>query len=127
MKYDIIGNLGAEISFKKDYFEFLLSKFVGNPRLGVAGTLLVDSSCAYDHKFTNIEHVSGASQFFTRECFDDMGGYIPIKEGGVDWVAVTTARMKGWKTRTFLEKTCYHHPKVGTGNSNAFMTWFMQG
>lgn len=35
--------------------------------------------------------------------------------------------MKGWRTRTFTEKTCLHHRKIGTGNSSALMTWFRQG
>ncbi|NHJ86148.1 MAG: excinuclease ABC subunit A [Asgard group archaeon] len=34
---------------------------------------------------------------FRSACFKDIGGYIPIEGGGIDWVAVTTARMKGWR------------------------------
>jgi glycosyltransferase involved in cell wall biosynthesis len=125
--YDIIGNLDADISFGPDYFEFLLSKFQEDPKLGVAGTPFVEEGKHYDYKFTNIEHVSGACQLFRRKCYEEIGGYIPIKGGGIDWVAVTTARMKGWKTRTFTEKTCLHHRKMGTGNARAIMTWFRQG
>ena len=32
-------------------------------------------------------------------------------------MAVTTARMKGWKTRTFVEEKCFHHRKIRTGKS----------
>ena len=39
LDFDIIGNLDADISFEKDYFEFLVSKFVENSRLGVQDTL----------------------------------------------------------------------------------------
>lgn len=127
VNYDIIGNLDADISFEKDYFEFLLAKFAEIPKLGVAGTPFVEDSSHYDYRFTNIEHVSGACQLFKRECFEDIGGYVPIKGGGIDWTAVTTARMKGWKTRTFTEKTCIHHKKMGTGNSTALMTGFGHG
>ena len=126
-KYDIIGNLDADISFDREYFDFLLKKFEGNDRLGVAGTPFIEGGQHYDYRFTNIEHVSGACQLFRRECFEEIGGYIPIKSGGIDWVAVTTARMKGWKTRTFTEKTCLHHRKIGTGSSNAIMTWVRLG
>lgn len=125
--YDIIGNLDADISFDPDYFEFLLSIFRRYPFLGVAGTPFVEQSRSYDYRFTNIEHVSGACQLFRRKCYEEIGGYIPIKGGGIDWVAVTTARMKGWSTRTFTEKTCLHHRKLGTGNSSALMTSFKQG
>ena len=73
------------------------------------------------------EHVSGACQMFRRRCFEEVGGYTPIKGGGIDWVAVTTARMKGWQTRTFLEKTCFHHRKMGTAGpepiDGAVSTW----
>lgn len=126
-QYNIIGNLDADITFKEDYFEFLLRKFIDNPKLGVAGTPFVEGTSHYDFRFTNIEHVSGACQLFRRECFEDIGGYIPIKGGGIDWTAVTTARMKGWQTRTFTEKTCCHHRKIGTGNSNALIAQFKYG
>jgi len=128
MSYDIIGNLDADISFEKDYFEFLLNKFNKNPRLGVAGTPFVEKSFkGYDFRFANIEHVSGACQLFRRECFEEIGGYIPVRGGGIDWIAVTTARMKGWKTRTFTGKTCFHHREMGTGNSNALMARYNYG
>ena len=127
LKYDVIGNLDADISFEKDYFEFLLSKFAENPRLGVAGTPFIEGSFHYDYNFTSIEHVSGACQIFRRECFEEIGGYIPIKGGGIDWVAVITARMKGWKTRTFAERMLIHHRKMGIGNNSFMMGWFKQG
>ncbi|MFZ1988873.1 MAG: glycosyltransferase family 2 protein, partial [Alphaproteobacteria bacterium] len=127
LDYDVIGNLDADISFEKDYFKFLLAKFEEDPKLGVAGTPFVEDGNHYDYRFTNIEHVSGACQLFRRECFEQIGGYVPIKGGGIDWVAVSTARMKGWKTRTFTEKVCVHHRKMGTGNSNAMMAWFRLG
>ncbi len=127
LSYDIIGSLDADISFETDYFAFLLEKFERLPRLGVAGTPFVEKGTHYDYRFTNIEHVSGACQLFRRACFEEIGGYVPIKGGGIDWTAVTTARMKGWMTRTFTEKTCLHHRNMGTGNSSQLMTWFKHG
>ena len=117
LSFDIVGNLDADISFEEDYFEFLLQRFAENPRLGVAGTPFVEDGARYDYRFTNIEHVSGACQLFRRECFEQIGGYVPIEGGGIDWTAVTTARMKGWQTRTFVDKTCTHHRPMGTGSS----------
>ncbi len=127
IKYDIIGNLDADITFGEDYFEFLLGIIEQDPLLGVAGTPYVEDDFQYDYSFTNIEHVSGACQLFRRECFEEIGGYVPIKGGGIDWTAVTTARMKGWKTRTFTEKVCYHHRKIGTGNTNPMGARFRHG
>lgn len=127
MEFDVIGNLDADISFGSDYFDFLISRFREDATLGVVGTPFVEDGKHYNYRFTNIEHVSGACQLFRRCCFEEIGGYVPIKGGGIDWVAVTTARMKGWKTRTFTEKTSLHHRKMGTGNSRPIMVWYRQG
>ena len=127
LPYDVVGSLDADISFEPDYFEFLLEKFRQNPRLGVAGTPFVERGSHYDYRFTNIEHVSGACQLFRRACFDQIGGYVPIKGGGIDWTAVTTARMKGWETRTFTEMTCLHHRSMGTGNGSQLGGYFRHG
>ena len=105
LHYDVIGNLDADITFGEDYFAFLISRFEGNLRLGVAGTPFREESEQYDYRFTSIEHVSGACQLFRKQCFEEIGGYTPIKIGGIDLVAVISARMKGWQTRSFLEKT----------------------
>jgi len=117
LSFDVVGSLDADISFEPDYIEFLLARFAENPRLGVAGTPFVEDGTHYDYRFTNIEHVSGACQLFRRECFEQIGGYVPIAGGGIDWAAVTTARMKGWQTRTFVEKSCLHHRPMGTGSA----------
>jgi biofilm PGA synthesis N-glycosyltransferase PgaC len=119
LRFDVVGNLDADISFEAGYFEFLLGKLAENPRLGVAGTPFVEDGSHYDYRFTNIEHVSGACQLFRRECFEAIGGYVPIRGGGIDWTAVTTARMKGWETRTFTEKTCLHHRPMGRTGSRS--------
>ena len=125
--WDIVGNLDADISFASGYFAFLLEKFEENPGLGVGGTPFVEDDFKYDYRFTDIEHVSGACQLFRRACFEEIGGYIPIKKGGIDWVAVTSARMKGWETRTFTEEVCFHHRKIGRGTNSRYGSWYAQG
>ncbi len=127
MDYDVIGNLDADVTFDQDYFAFLLSKFVDNSQLGVAGTPFTEGHLQYDYRFTSLTHVSGACQFFRRSCFEEIGGYVPISIGGVDLVAVLTARLKGWQTRTFPEKTCFHHRKIGTAKQNRLMVAFRGG
>jgi GT2 family glycosyltransferase len=134
LPFEIIGNLDADITFASDYFEFLLSKFQLSPELGVAGTPFVEDHDrldrhSYAHQFANSTHVSGACQMFRRECFEEVGGYMPVKTGAIDWVAVTTARMKGWQTRTFTEKVCFHHRilGVGSGSPGKLPMWFHYG
>ena len=128
LDYDILGNLDADVSFEEKYFEFLMKKFSENPELGVGGTPFVEgNNVAYNYSYTNIEHVSGLCQLFRRECFEEIGGYKPIQGGGIDWVAVTTARMKGWKTRTFTEMTCLHNRPIGTASNNKLKVFFNYG
>jgi biofilm PGA synthesis N-glycosyltransferase PgaC len=114
LEYDVIGNLDADVTFDPDYFDFILKRFAATPLLGCAGTPFREGSLQYDFRFTSIEHVSGQIQLFRRQCFEDIGGYQPIKTGGIDLVAVITARMKGWQTRTFLEKTYEHHRRMSS-------------
>jgi glycosyltransferase involved in cell wall biosynthesis len=132
VEYDAIANLDADITFEPEYCEFLLGKLAANPNLGVVGTPFVEDASqmgkhTYAHGSANLNHVSGACQMFRRKCFEEVGGYIPIKGGAIDWIAVTTARMKGWQTRTFLEKACLHHRKLGTGNDSPLMVRFHYG
>jgi poly-beta-1,6-N-acetyl-D-glucosamine synthase len=126
--YNVIVSLDADISFETDYFEFLLSKLAEEKALGVVGTPFQElSGQMYDYRFVNIEHVSGACQVFRRECFEAIGGYVPIKGGSIDHVAVISARMHGWKTRTFPEKVCTHHREMGTAQQGILKTRFNYG
>ena len=125
--FDIVGNLDADITFDPDHFEYLLSKFAADSQLGVAGTPFVEGNTTYDYRFTAVEHVSGACQLFRRECFEQIGGYVQVKGGGIDWIAVTTARMKGWKTRTFVERVCHHQRPMGTASAGKLRANFLLG
>lgn len=126
-EYEVVGNLDADTTFDSEQFAFLLEKFACNPQLGVAGTAFIEGGHCYDYRFTSSSHVSGCCQFFRRECFEAIGGYTPIKIGGVDLVAVLNARLKGWETRTFPEKVCIHHRKVGTAKQSQLMVAFRGG
>ncbi len=128
MKYDIIGNIDADISFGEDFFEYLLDKFEKMPELGVAGTDYVEGMFhSFKDSYINVHHVNGQCQMFRRKCFGDIGGYLPIKSGGIDWVAVTTARMKGWKTCSFPDRTYVHHHTMGRTYGNVFSIRFNYG
>jgi poly-beta-1,6-N-acetyl-D-glucosamine synthase len=106
----ILVSLDADVSFEEDYFSFLVEKLASDPELGIVGTPFQElNGDIYDYRYSSVEHVSGACQVFRRECFEAIGGYTPIRGGGIDLVAVVSARMEGWRTRSFLEKRCLHH------------------
>ena len=128
LQYDVIGNLDADVSFDENYFSFLLHKLAEDPLLGLVGTAFrYEAGKAYDYRFVSVEHVTGCCQLFRRECFEEIGGYMPVKGGAVDCIAVIAARTKGWKTRTFTEKTYIHHRKMGAAQQGQLKARFKYG
>jgi glycosyltransferase involved in cell wall biosynthesis len=126
--YEIIGNIDADVCFDVDYFEFLLNKFVEESRLGVAGTIFHEDGYSSERQsFEGHHHVAGGCQLFRKACFEEIGGFVPNKAGGVDWIAVTTARMKGWRTRSFREKSFFHHRHLGTAERSILSSLFSYG
>jgi len=127
--FEIIGNLDADVSFDADYLDFLIRKFAEDSLLGVAGTPFTENS-GYDStrdSFEGENHVAGGCQLFRRRCFEEIGGYVPNRVGGIDWVAVTTARMRGWKTRSFPEKRFHHYRSLGTAERSVLGSLFSYG
>jgi glycosyltransferase involved in cell wall biosynthesis len=128
LPYDIIGNLDADISFEPTHFEFLTAKFAEDPTLGVAGTVFREHGYSSEKdSFEGRKHVSGQCQLFRRQCWVEIGGYTPHRAGGIDWMAVTTARMKGWKTESFREKWFFHHRHLGTAERGVLSSLFSYG
>ena len=128
LDYEVIGNLDADVSFESDYLAFLIQHFAEDPALGVAGTPFLEED--YDsarHSFEGANHVAGGVQLLRRKCFEDIGGYTPNRAGGIDWIAVTTARMKGWKTQSFPEKRFMHHRKLGTATRSTLASIYAHG
>jgi poly-beta-1,6-N-acetyl-D-glucosamine synthase len=114
--HDVVASLDADVTFGPDHFEFLLDRLRENPRLGLTGIPFSEGGRTYDFRFSSVNHVWGGCQVFRRECFEQMGGYTPSEGGGIDVIAVLTARMNGWETRTFTERTCEHHRPMGSAN-----------
>ena len=129
VNYEIIANLDSDVVLDNDHFEFLLGKFQREPRLGVAGTVFREEG-GYNSGTDSFEgqtYVSGQCQMFRRECFEEIGGYYANKAGGIDWIAVQTARLRGWKTRSFREKSFFHHRPLGTADRGVLAASFSYG
>lgn len=128
LSYDAVVNVDGDISFAEDFFAFLMEKLAADAGLGVIGTaFLSPSNSTYDYRFVSIEHVTGCCQVFRRQCFEAIGGYVPSKAGAVDSIAVISARMRGWKTRTFAEKSYRHHREFGTAKGGSWAARFANG
>jgi biofilm PGA synthesis N-glycosyltransferase PgaC len=128
LNYDILGNLDADLSFDADYCEFILARFREDPVLGVAGTVFKEEGYSSERQsFEGHNHVAGGCQMFRKRCFEEVGGFTANAAGGVDWMAVTTARMKGWKTKSFREKSFFHHRHLGTAERSILSSSFSYG
>lgn len=129
LEFDVLGNLDADVSFESGYMEFLLLRFADDPELGVAGTPFTEAG-GYDStrdSFEGENFVAGPCQLFRRTCWEDIGGYQPNAAGGVDWIAVMTARMKGWKVRSFPALRFHHHRPMGTAMKSPLAALFSYG
>jgi len=128
LRFDVVGNLDADVSFGPDYMAFLIGKFAADPELGVAGTPYTEAE--YDSgkdSFAGQNYVSGPCQLFRYTCFQEIGGYVQSRSGGIDWIAVTQARMHGWKVRSFAEKRFHHHRPMGTAEKGKLAAIFAYG
>ena len=127
LSFDAVANLDADVTFDREYFAFIMRHLQENPRLGVVGTVQVEPHCDPSaSKFFNDKDVFGACQIFRRECFEEIGGYLPLW-GGVDWAAVRMARMRGWETRVLPDKPFYHNRIMGATETNHLVGRFRYG
>jgi len=128
VRYDFIGNLDADVSFGHECFERLLEKFREDPDLGIGGGIineLIDGK--FRPQIISLNSVAGAVQLFRRNCYEQIGGYLPIPGGGIDSAAEIMARMHGWRVRTFPDIKVLHYRRVTTGKRNILGTRFQNG
>lgn len=114
--FDFIGNLDADVTIDKSYYEDVLRKFEANSKLGVAGGIIFD--CIGDKMYPqniSLNTVAGAIQVFRKECFEKIGYYTPFKYGGEDAYMELMAKKNGWEVQTLAELQVLHHRPTGTG------------
>jgi len=104
-----IAKLDGDMELPPDYFERILAEFAADPGLGMAGGLrheLVRGRWRLERVPTE-HHVNGALKCYSRECFEAIGGV----EERLSWDVIdeTTARMRGFRTRTFEDLVAIHH------------------
>ena len=106
--YLFLGLLDADIKFQSNYFERLIEEFHKDHNLGLAGGVAIDIGHSKLNLPKNRLDIPGALQFFRRECFESLGGLIPIPEGGWDILTCVMARMNGYKTRLVTDLIVDH-------------------
>ena len=128
MEYDFIGNLDSDISFEPTYFEKLLDRFDQDPMLGLAGGWIHEEQqgAFKPRRHNNPSGVPHAVQLFRRECFQRLGGYVPLPYGGSDWHAEVRSRMAGWHVQSFPDLKVFHHRPAG-GAEGCLRSWYRMG
>ena len=109
---DFIIKLDGDVSFEPTYFEFLLNKFVENPRLGIAGGGLYERT---DGEYWSLvsapDHVGGPAKMYRQACFEDIGGIVSALgwDGLDEWQALA----KGWEVQSFEQQPVFHYRIMG--------------
>ena len=121
--YSYLAILDADISLPTDYYEKILTRMQADPKLGIASGVYVDNiDQGRMRKVLNDRRSTPkALMVFRKDCFEDIGGFIPMKYGGEDTVACFAARMKGWKVWSFPDIVAVHNKPVGTGHARGLL------
>ena len=128
MEFDYVGNLDADVTLDKNYYEEVFQTFQANPKLGIAGGIILD--CVDDNVYPqniSLNSVAGAIQVFRKQCFEKIGYYIPFKYGGEDAYMEIMARMMGWDVQTLAELKVLHHRPTGTSMGSLLGANFIKG
>jgi poly-beta-1,6-N-acetyl-D-glucosamine synthase len=126
--HDYIGNLDADVSFAPDYFEQILNRFQANPVLGIGGGIIHELiGKTFVPQWISPNSVAGAVQLFRRACYEQIGGYFPVRLGGEDAAAEIMARARGWEVQTFDELPVRHYRQVSSGEGALVRTKLRHG
>lgn len=127
--YEYIALVDADNILEERYFEKLIEEFENNPKLGIASgndaqtdieNILNDlrvknpSITVMDHEFWQLwgspfikiqssreDLPMGSARMWRKECFEETGGYLLVPLP--DSVSNSMAKLKGWRTRRFMD------------------------
>lgn len=121
-EYDYVCKMDGDIAFKETYFEKLLMKFGSDMRLGAAsGKPYITVNGEIILERTNDEMVAGQINFYRRECFQQIDGF--VKQVHWDAIAFHRARMENWHTASFKDENLqFHHLRImGSSDRNIYV------
>ena len=121
--YDFLAILDADIKLPSDYYEKILTRMHSDSKLGIASGVYVDNlgNGRIRKVLNDRRSTPKALMVFKKNCFDQIGGFVPMKYGGEDTVACFAARMNGWKTWSFPDVVAVHNKPVGTGHASGML------
>jgi len=119
-EYDFIAKMDGDLEFGPKYIETLLGYFNKDPFLGSASGkifLPVGNNKLIEERMTD-EMTSGAFNFYRRQTFDDIGGF--VCEVMWDGIAYHQARINGWRTRSVhhADLKIIHKRLMGSSHKN---------
>ncbi len=122
INYDFLAVLDADITLPEDYYEQIFHRFKRDEKLGVASGVYHDFVNGRLRKvLSDRRSTPKAIQVFRKRCFEQIGGYMPLKYGGEDTCSCIMARMNGWKSWSFPELCVVHNKPVGTGHADSLL------
>jgi len=129
LDFDYLAILDADMILCEDYYQEIFNRFDINRDVGIAtGTYLEDINGRLIEALIDRYSTPKALQVFRRACYEQIGGYIPCKNGGEDSCAEIMARTHGWQTWSFPDIKAIHQRPVGMGDGRAaFSAKFKQG
>jgi poly-beta-1,6-N-acetyl-D-glucosamine synthase len=114
--YTHVMKLDGDIELPPEYFQILLNRFEEEPRLGLAGGVIVEPTDNGGLRKVRIPryHVHGALKCYSKACFTAIGGV--DERLGWDTIDETYARMRGFETASFTDLVCIHHRPWGSAD-----------
>jgi len=127
-EYEFILKLDGDVSFEKDFCEKVLYEFKINHQLGIASGTIIRSGIP-EKSFPEFNSTRGATKFYRKKCFQEIGGIVPV----VSWDTIdnAAARSKGWQTKSLpiyfqhhkeegsrVGSNLYQHYRTGLSNGN---------
>lgn len=113
LDWDFIVKLDGDLEIdRNDFFELQINRMLNNEKLGICSGIT--------YSYINGEKVltkgrpswrtGGAMKFYRKQCFEEIGGLVPIY--GWDGIDEYKAMYRGWETRTFFDLHVNHLGKT---------------
>ncbi len=120
-----VVKLDADLEFGPDYFDRILGRMLEDPELGIAGGMienLIDGRRVLEEhpRF----HVRGATKFYSRACWEAIGGLHAVK--GWDTLDELQAARRGFRTESFEDVRLVQRRFTGDGTGQ-WVNWKKNG